>query len=211
MMRVGFEFVRDKFHQTVLDLPNRFTRREPSAICNAEHVRVDCNRRFAERRIHHDIRRFTADSRQCLERRTIARHFAAMTFDQQFAHPNDIARFGIEQADMPDVRDETFFAERKNGLRRISPREKLLSCKIYADVGCLCRKNDGYEQLEHGYVVEFRRWLWHRVAQPRKNLLALGRVHAGSSADLHSGCCPRIRREQKDLLAARTGRENHAL
>ena len=36
----------------------------------------------------------------------------------------------------------SFFAKRKNGVRRVGTREQLLSCEIYADVGCLCRKND---------------------------------------------------------------------
>ena len=81
-MRVEQEFRRCDFFQPRRHLVGRLRRREAGAVGDAEDVRIDRDGRFAEGDVQHHAGSLTADTRQCLQRRTIMRHFAAVTLEQ---------------------------------------------------------------------------------------------------------------------------------
>ncbi len=78
MVRVLLELVGRHAHELVLDGAHVGAGRETDAIGDAEDVRVDRDRRFAERRVQNDVGRLATDARQRLERIAVARHLAAV-------------------------------------------------------------------------------------------------------------------------------------
>ena len=67
-MRVPLEFGRARLLELQFDLERRLAGREPGAVADAEDVRVDRDRRLAERDVEHDVRGLAADARQRFER-----------------------------------------------------------------------------------------------------------------------------------------------
>ena len=69
-------------HELVLDRAHCAAGREAGPVRDAKDVRVDRDRRLAERRVQDDVRGLAADAGQRLERLAIARHLAGMLGDE---------------------------------------------------------------------------------------------------------------------------------
>ena len=91
------------FTELVLDRAHRAAVREARAIRDAEDVRVDRDRRLAERGVQHDVRGLAADAGQRLERVAIARHVAAVLGDELAARRDHVLRLAVEEPDRLDV------------------------------------------------------------------------------------------------------------
>ncbi len=97
------EFFRHSLQQFLFDGQRGLARGQSGAIGDAEEVCVDCDRRFAEGDVQHDIRGFPAYTRQLFQRSTIMRYRSCMFIDQDFAGGNDVFGFGAVQADALDM------------------------------------------------------------------------------------------------------------
>ena len=75
---------RDGF-ETLLDLERRLAGRETGAVAEPEDMRIDRDRRLAERDVEHDTGGLAPDPRQSFERLALARHLAAVLVEQYAA------------------------------------------------------------------------------------------------------------------------------
>src|SRR5687768_13541805 len=62
VMRVPLELVRRHAHELIFDGAHVDTGRESGPVRDAKYVRVDGDRRFAERRVQDDVRGLAADA-----------------------------------------------------------------------------------------------------------------------------------------------------
>src|SRR3546814_11640231 len=92
-------------------------------IGDAEDVRIDGDGMFAERGVEHDVRRLATDARQRFERFAIPWYFAAVQVQSLSTQADDVLRLGLIQADGLDVFLQPSFAQRRDLLRRVGPRE----------------------------------------------------------------------------------------
>ena len=67
-MRMLEKAVGNDAHEFVLDLTRGFARGDCEPVGEAKDVRVDSERRLAERRVHDDVRSLAADTGQSLQR-----------------------------------------------------------------------------------------------------------------------------------------------
>ena len=102
-MSIGLEFVWREFEQAALDFFGVIARRQIRPIGDAKHVRVDRDRRLAEHRVQHHVRRLASDTGQRLQRCTIARNFATVLLHQRLRQPDHVARLGAIEAGRMDV------------------------------------------------------------------------------------------------------------
>ena len=77
-MRVQGVFVRDRAQQTLFNRTHRFSPGESGTVGNAENMRIDGHRRFAEHAVQNDVRRFPADPGQRFQRGSIVWNLAVM-------------------------------------------------------------------------------------------------------------------------------------
>ena len=117
-MRVAQQFGRDAAHQPVLDRARRGARRDADAIAEAEDVRINRHRAFAERHVQHDIGGLAADTRQLLQCFAVTRHLAAVLFDQLARQFDDIACLALPEPDRADMLCHAIDAETQHRLRR---------------------------------------------------------------------------------------------
>ncbi len=82
MVRAVQIFRRRDFHQLRFDLGGGFAARQAGAVGDAEHMRIDGDGGFAEHFHQHHIGGLTADAGQRFKRLALARHFAAVLFEQ---------------------------------------------------------------------------------------------------------------------------------
>ena len=68
VMGIRLELVRRELQQAAFDLFRVAPGREVRAVGDAKHVRIDCNGRFTEHRVQHDVSRFSPDTWQRFER-----------------------------------------------------------------------------------------------------------------------------------------------
>ena len=122
VMRVCAELLGHDLDEAVLDFAHVAPGREPGAVRDAEDVRVDGDRRLAEGGVHHDVCGLAADAGQRLERRALARHFAAVPLEDHPRRREDVLRLHAPQADRADVAGKPGLAERDNRLRRAGDR-----------------------------------------------------------------------------------------
>lgn len=87
MVRIGPEFSGDCAQQPLLHLQRRAARRESGPIGDPEDMRIHCDGRFSEGGIQHHIRSLSADARQALQRRTLARDLPCVFPHQYPARP----------------------------------------------------------------------------------------------------------------------------
>ena len=112
VMRVLPELVRHDLHQPRLDLERVLAGRESRAVRDAEDVRVDGDRRLAERDVQHDVRGLAADARAASRaRRDRAALRRRCSSQQDLATARHVLRLHVEKADRADVRDEAVDAE----------------------------------------------------------------------------------------------------
>jgi hypothetical protein len=78
VMRVQAKLVWRELHQARFDLERIGTGCDARAVRDAKHVRVDRNRRFAERDVQHDVGGLAPDTRLLFERFAIARHLSTV-------------------------------------------------------------------------------------------------------------------------------------
>src|SRR5690606_22096730 len=123
MMRVLLELVGRRPVQRVLDVARRLARREVRAVRDAKDVRVDGDRRLAERRVQDHVRRLASDARQLLERFAVARDLAAVLRDERLAGSDQIPRLRIEEIQAIDIALQAFLAEREHLLWRVRDLE----------------------------------------------------------------------------------------
>src|SRR5690349_1434358 len=102
-MRVVQEFRRHAAEQRVLDLARRPAGREPGPVTDAENMRVNRERAFAEGDVQDDVRGLAADTRKRLELVPLARHLSVVLFDEPAGELDDIAGLGLPEAERADV------------------------------------------------------------------------------------------------------------
>src|SRR5579862_6076020 len=105
VMRVEPEFLRRELHKLALDGFGVLADGKPRAVRDAKDMRVDGDRRLAERDVHHDVRGLAAYARKLLERLAIARHLAAVFVEKLSRQRDDVLRLHVEKADRADVRN----------------------------------------------------------------------------------------------------------
>ncbi len=154
VVRILAELFRRRLEQAVLDFAHCPARREPGAVRHAEDVRVDCDRRLAEGDVHHDVRGLAANAGQCLERRALARHFAAVFREDHSRRSDDVPRLHTPQADRADVAGKAGLAECRNRGGRRRGAEEWPGREVDALVRRLGGKDDRHEQLVGRHVDE---------------------------------------------------------
>src|SRR3954447_3455328 len=92
---------RDGF-ETLLDLERRLAGRQTGAVAEAEDMRIDRDRRLAERDVEHGTGGLAPDPRQPFERLALARHLAAVLVEQYPRQLDDIDRLRAVQPDRAD-------------------------------------------------------------------------------------------------------------
>ena len=75
---------------------------EASAVGDAEDMRVDRDRRLAERGVEHDVGGLAPDPGELFERCAIGGDLATMFVDQNARGGDDVLGLGVEQADSLD-------------------------------------------------------------------------------------------------------------
>ncbi len=103
MMRVDGVLGRDHAQQLLLHLERRRAGREPGAVGNTEHVRIDRHCRGAERNVEHGVRRFSPHARQRLQQLPVARDLASMLGDQALRQGDDVPRLVAIETNGLDV------------------------------------------------------------------------------------------------------------
>jgi len=83
-MRVAEVLRRHGLDEAVLDRARVLARRHAGAVGDAEDMRIDRDRRFAEGDVEHDVGGLAPDARQLLQLLARSRHLAAVLGDQ---HP----------------------------------------------------------------------------------------------------------------------------
>jgi len=153
-MRVAAERLRHDLFELCFDFIDVLARRQAGAVTDAEHVRVDGERLFAERGVEHDISRLAADAGKFLELFPGTRHLAAVLVDQRLAERDDVLRLGVEQANGLDCFAQPFFAEIDHLARRFDAFEQRSRGDIDAGVGRLGGEHDRDEQSVGIVVLE---------------------------------------------------------
>ena len=165
------------------------------AVANPEDVRINGNRRFAERYIEDNVCCLTADSRQCFERLTRAWNIAAMLLQQLSRKRDYVLRLGAVQAYRLDQLLYALFAKCNHLFRRICRSKQGRSCLVYADIGCLGREHYGNEERKRIDVLKLPLGRGIDRPKPVERLLDLLRcplrqVACGSLLVGESACVP---------------------
>src|SRR5512132_1853324 len=124
-------------------LQRRLARSEAGAVGHSEDVRIDGDRRLAERYVEYDVGGLPPDAGERFEGVAVTGHLAAVAFDQRPAQRDHVLRLGVEQADGLDTLAQALFAERQHLRRRVHLTEQRLRRLVDADVGRLRRQHDG--------------------------------------------------------------------
>ena len=139
-------------------------------------MRIDGNRRLAKGDIEHHIGGLAADARQCLERRAVVRHLAAMFLDQDFRQADHILRLHPVETDGADVGGQLGFAEFDHLLRRVGNLEQGTGGAVDAAIGCLGGKHDGHQERIGIHIIEFALGSGICLFEPAKHLSDLTRL-----------------------------------
>ena len=140
------------FIEALLDFDRVAAGREARAVRDAEDMRVDGDRRVAERDVHHDVRRLAARRRAALRSASRSRGTSPRcSSSSSCAARDDVLRLHVEQADRADVRREALDAELDDGGRRVRDGETAASVALFTPLSVACAdKHDGHEQFETG-------------------------------------------------------------
>jgi len=197
MMGILSEFLRDEFHQLVLDFDDVLAGGDAGAVGDPEDMGVHRDGRFAERGIEDHVRGFPAHSRQALQVFAPARHFAAEPFQQNSAGGEDVLRLGPVQPDAADKGREPGLAERDDRPRRIGDRKKSGGGEVHAFVGGLGGEYDRNQQLERRLICEFGGGRRIGVSQPAEDFCSFRLVHLMNRNQSFS---PQRRKEREEKL-----------
>ena len=105
MVRAEPERLRDHFLQLQFDRQRRLALGEPSAVADAEDVRVDRERLLPEGAVEHDVGGLAPDAGQPLQRVAVLRHLAAA---EVFGHLGDPS---VLAADVPNPLPQSLVSE----------------------------------------------------------------------------------------------------
>jgi len=154
-MGVMHEFIRDKFQQFLLDFQYVLAGGNACPVGDPENMGIDSNGRLAKRSIEDDIGRLSTDSSQGLKIGTIIRDFAIMLVQQQLAGVDDIAGFGVIQANGLYVLAQSSHSKVQNRLRRVGNLIQFPGGLVDTDIGGLGREDYSDEQFKRGLVFQF--------------------------------------------------------
>jgi len=161
-------------HELSFGLSRRLGGGEACAVGDAEHMRVDGDRAFAEDFHQHHIGGFPPDAGQCLQRGPISRHFPAVHFQQRLRERDHVLGLVAPEADGPDVRGEAGFAELEHLCRRVGDPKKRAGGAVDSLVRGLRRQHHRNQQSVRVGVGKFRSWLRPDFGQARIEHLCLG-------------------------------------
>jgi len=125
MVRVLPELLGNEPQQALLDFVDRLAMGEAGPVCHTKHVRIDGDRRLAERGVQDDVRGLSTYAGQRLERFARLRHFSAVIADENLCEFHDVLRLVAVEADGLDVGDEPRLAEPRDRRRRVRDAEEL--------------------------------------------------------------------------------------
>ncbi len=147
-------------------------------------MRVDGDGRLAKGGVEHHVGGLAADPGQGLQRVAVAWHLAAVLLENQPAGLDDVFGLAAIEANGLDVGDEAVDAERENGLGRAGHRVELAGGGVDADIGRLCREDDGDQQLEDRGVFELGGGRRHDGGEALQGLAAGAWVHGEPAGGL---------------------------
>ena len=163
--------------QTFLDFERSLSPGDAGTIGDAEDMCIHGNRRFAERRIENDIRRFSANPRKSLEGLTGTRHFAIVFVEQDATGLDYVFGLTVEETDGAYVLLQALDAMVVDCLWCVGNRVELTRGLVDPDIGGLGRQNHGDEQFEWRVVFELSRRLGIGVAQGREDGSSFLAIH----------------------------------
>ena len=175
MVRVSAKGLRYDLLELRFDLVDGLAGGKSRAIADAEHVCVDSERFFAERRVEHDIGCLSTDARQRLQRLARPRDLPLVLVDQRFAEGDDVLRLGVEQADRLDRVAQPIFTQIDHLLRGLDMLEQRFRGDIHARVGGLGRQHHSNQKLigVSGFELGRRRGIrLRKPAEEFENLIA---------------------------------------
>ena len=147
--------LRQELHQVLLDLRGVGVFREAQSLAQSRDVRIDHDaRRDSKGRAKHDVRRFASDARQRDHLIHIARHFAAVLFDDALACRLDVLGLVAEEAGALNHFFQLLDRRIGHFASRRPAAEQFRRDHVHARVGALGRKDRRDQQLERRFVFE---------------------------------------------------------
>ena len=142
MVGMAHKFLRRYFFKFFFDGKGCLSFGQSCAVADAEKVRVDGDRGFSKGNVEDHVGCLASDTRQLLERFSVARHRAGVFVDKHLTEFDDIPGFCIIEADSLDMVFDLSLAEFDHFFRRIRDFKQGFCRLVDPYIGGLCGQNN---------------------------------------------------------------------